>query len=66
MGDDEFKNTIQQTTRSLKEIARMLQLMDGKNPDFKPLSMKGFIEKSMSFVKYDIKEMAPHEIIDAL
>jgi hypothetical protein len=65
MGDDEFKNTIQQTTKSVKEISRMLSLLDGKKTDFKPIELKSFIDKSMSFVKYDIKEMSPPEIIEA-
>ena len=66
MGDDEFKNTIQQTTKSIKEIQRMLDLLDSKRIDYKTLNIKAFVEKSMSYVKNDIKAMTPNEIIDAL
>lgn len=44
----------------------MLELLDGKNVDFKPLQINSFVEKSMSFVRYDIKELQPHEVIEAL
>ena len=66
MGDDEFRHTIQMSARVVKEIARLLDEIYLGDKDFKPVSIKSFLDKGLRLAKYDIMQMNPQEILDAL
>jgi hypothetical protein len=54
------------SARVVKEIARLLDEIHLDDKDFKPLEIKLFLDKGLRLAKYDIMQMNPQEILDAL
>lgn len=59
MGDDEFSHTIQLSARAVKEISRMLDEIQAGDKEYKPLTIKSFLDKGLRLAKYDIMQMKP-------